>query len=152
MTIQAQAVELRKRFSIFIDKFNDIGNNLTRLIKSFNVAMGSAQSRLLSQCRRFAELAGQNGEIDVADQIDEARRKIYSGECFSLIPTQKVEVNFGDLDHFFGLDAYSMLNHQVGKLVSIDENKTWITDAVGESNGICSEFAGGDKASLSAPA
>ena len=34
-----------KRFAPPIDKFNDIGNNLTRLNKSFN--MGSAQSHLL---------------------------------------------------------------------------------------------------------
>ncbi len=34
--IQAQAVELHKRFSIFIDKFNDIGSQLNRLNKSFN--------------------------------------------------------------------------------------------------------------------
>ena len=47
--IQAQAVELHKRFSTFIDKFNDIGNQLTRLNKSFNAAVGSAQSRLLPQ-------------------------------------------------------------------------------------------------------
>ncbi len=78
--IQAQAVELHKRFSIFIDKFNDIGNNLTRLNKSFNTAVGSAQSRLLPQGRRFAELAGQSGEIDVADQIDEVVREIQAGE------------------------------------------------------------------------
>jgi DNA recombination protein RmuC len=70
MTIQSQAVERQKRFLIFIDKFNDIGSNLTRLNKSFNAAVGSAQSRLLPQGRRFAELAGQSGEIDVADQID----------------------------------------------------------------------------------
>ena len=78
--IQAQAVELHKRFSIFIDKVNDIGNNLTRLNKSFNAAVGSAQSRLLSQGRRFAELAGQNGEIDLGDQIDEVVREIQSNE------------------------------------------------------------------------
>ena len=78
--IQAQAVELHKRFSIFIDKFNDIGNNLTRLNKSFNVAVGSAQGRLLPQGRRFAELAGQNGEIDLSDQIDEVVREIQAGE------------------------------------------------------------------------
>ena len=69
--IQAQAVELHKRFSIFIDKFNDIGSQLNRLNKSFNATVGSAQSRLLPQGRRFAELAGQNGEIDLSDQIDE---------------------------------------------------------------------------------
>ena len=76
--IQAQAVELHKRFSTFIDKFNDIGNNLTRLNKSFNAAVGSAQSRLLPQGRRFAELAGQNGEIDLTDQIDVVVREIQS--------------------------------------------------------------------------
>ncbi|QNI67199.1 DNA recombination protein RmuC [Synechococcus sp. BMK-MC-1] len=51
--IQAQAVKLHKRFSTFIDKFNDIGNNLTRLNKSFNAAVGSAQS-LLRLCRARA--------------------------------------------------------------------------------------------------
>ncbi len=74
--IQAQAVELHKRFSTFIDKFNDIGNNITRLNKSFNAAVGSAQSRLLPQGRRFAELAGQSGELDLGDQIDEVVREI----------------------------------------------------------------------------
>ena len=83
--IQAQAVELHKRFSIFIDKFNDIGNNLTRLNKSFNAAVGSAQSRLLPQGRRFAELAGQSREIDVADQIDEVVGARDSGGGVSLI-------------------------------------------------------------------
>ena len=67
-------------FSILLDKFNDIGNNLTRLNKSFNAAVGSAQSRLLQQGWRFAELAGQSGEIDVADQIDEVVREIQGGE------------------------------------------------------------------------
>ena len=78
--IQAQAVELHKRFSIFIDKFNDIGSQLNRLNKSFNAAVGSAQSRLLPQGRCFAELAGQSGEIDVSDQIDEVVREIQVGE------------------------------------------------------------------------
>ena len=78
--IQAQAVELHKRFSIFIDNFNDIGNNLTRLNKSFNAAMGSAQSQLLPQGRHFAELAGQTSEINMSDQIDEVLREIQPGE------------------------------------------------------------------------
>ena len=77
--IQAQGVELHKRFYTFIDKFNDIGSNLTRLNKSFNAAVGSAQSRLLPQGRRFAELAGQSGEIDVSDPIDEVVREIQAG-------------------------------------------------------------------------
>ena len=51
------------RLSVFIDKVNDIGNNLTRLYKSCNAAVESAQNRLLPQGRRFAELAGQSGEL-----------------------------------------------------------------------------------------
>jgi len=78
--IQAQAVELHKRFSTFIDKFNDIGRDVTRLNKSFNAAVGSAQSRLLPQGRRFAELAGQSSEIDLSDQINEVVREIQSNE------------------------------------------------------------------------
>ena len=73
-------MELHKRFSIFIDKFNDIGREINRLNKSFNAVVGSAQSRLLPQGRRFAELAGQSGEIDVADQIDEVVREIQAGD------------------------------------------------------------------------
>ena len=67
-------------FLILLDKFNDIGNNLTRLNKSFNAAVGSAQSRLLPQGRRFAELAGQSGEIDLSDEIDEVMREIQAGD------------------------------------------------------------------------
>ena len=63
-------------FLILLEKFNHIGNNLTRLNKSFKAAVGSAQSRLLPQGRRFAELAGQSGEIDLSDQIDEVMREI----------------------------------------------------------------------------
>ena len=66
--------------SVFVDKVNDIGNNLTRLNKSFNTAVGSAQSRLLPQGRHFAELAGQSGEIAMGDQIDEVVREIQAGE------------------------------------------------------------------------
>ena len=68
-------------FSIFLDKFNDIGNNLNCLSKIFHAAGGSAQSRLLPQDRCFAELAGQSGEIDLGEQIDEAVREIQAGEC-----------------------------------------------------------------------
>ena len=66
-------------FSIFLDKFNDIGNNLNRSNKICHAAVGSAQSPLLPQDRCFAELAGQSGEIDLAEQIDEAVREIQAG-------------------------------------------------------------------------
>ena len=67
-------------FSIFLDKFNDIGNNLNCLNKIFYAVVGSVQSRLLPQDRRFAELAGQGGEIDLGEQIYEVVREIQAGE------------------------------------------------------------------------
>ena len=73
-------MELHKRFTVFIDKFNDIGRDINRLNKSFNAAVGAAQSRLLPQGRRFAELAGQSSELDVSDQIDEVVREIQAGD------------------------------------------------------------------------
>ncbi|WP_255441664.1 DNA recombination protein RmuC [Synechococcus sp. BSA11S] len=73
---QSNAVELHKRFLVFVSKFNGIGTNLLRLNKSFNEAVGSAQVRLLPQGRRFAELAGQGGEVNLADTIDEVVREI----------------------------------------------------------------------------
>jgi len=73
-------VELHKRFLLFVNKFNEIGTNLGRLNKSFNAAVGSAQSRLLPQGRRFAELAGQSSEMDLSGQIDEMVREIQAGD------------------------------------------------------------------------
>ena len=67
-------------FSIFLDKYNDIGNNFVCLNKIFHAAVGSAQSWLMPQGRRFAELLGQSGEIDLGEQIDEAVREIQAGE------------------------------------------------------------------------
>jgi len=49
------------------------------LNKTFNAAVVSAQSRLLPQGRHFAELAGKNGQMDVADQIDEVMGNVVGG-------------------------------------------------------------------------
>ena len=78
--IQNNAVELHKRFLMFVDKFNAVRSNLAKLNKSYNEAVGSAQSRLLPQGRRFAELAGQNNETRIDDGIDSVVREIQSGE------------------------------------------------------------------------
>ena len=78
--IQNNAVELHKRFLMFVDKFNAVGSNLAKLNKSYNEAVGSAQSRLLPQGRRFAELAGQNSETTIDDGIDSVVREIQAGE------------------------------------------------------------------------
>jgi DNA recombination protein RmuC len=79
--IQKNAVELHKRFLTFVDKFNAIGSNLARLNKSYNDAVGSAQSRLLPQGRRFAEMAGQQAEPKLPDPVDESVRELLTGEA-----------------------------------------------------------------------
>lgn len=79
--IQANAVELHKRFVTFVEKFNAVGSNLSRLNKSFNDAVGSAQGRLLPQGRRFAELAGQQTEPKIPDAIEESVRDLIGGEA-----------------------------------------------------------------------
>ena len=78
--IQKNAVELHKRFLTFVDKFNAIGSNLARLNKSYNDAVGSAQSRLLPQGRRFAELAGQQTDAKVPEAVEESVRELLIGE------------------------------------------------------------------------
>ena len=78
--IQSNAVELHKRFLMFIDKFNSVGSNLARLNKSYNEAVGSAQSRLIPQGKRFAELAGQNSDTKLNDAIESVVREIQPGE------------------------------------------------------------------------
>ena len=78
--IQNNAVELHKRFLTFVDKFNAVGSNLARLNKSYNEAVGSAQSRLIPQGRRFSELAGQSGEAKLNDAIDSVVREIQGSE------------------------------------------------------------------------
>ena len=78
--IQSNAVELHKRFLMFIDKFNSVGSNLARLNKSYNEAVGSARSMLLPQGKRFAELAGQNSDTKLNDAIESVMRKIQSGD------------------------------------------------------------------------
>ena len=69
-------MELHQRFLIFIDKFSSIGANLSRLNKSFNEAVGSPQSRLPPQGRRFAEIAGKNDKAKLSNAIDEKMREI----------------------------------------------------------------------------
>jgi DNA recombination protein RmuC len=64
----------------FVDKFNAIGSNRARLNKSYNDAVGSAQSRLLPQGRRFAEMAGQQAEPKLPDPVEETVRELSTGE------------------------------------------------------------------------
>ncbi len=73
--IQINAVELYKRFSNFTEKFNTIGINLTRLNKAFNEAVGSYEKRLMPQGKKFAEMSGQNYELNLTESIESNVKK-----------------------------------------------------------------------------
>ncbi len=74
--IQSNAVELYKRFSKFTDYFNAIGTSITTLNKTFNEAVGSYQSRLMPQGKRFAEMAGQNSDLKLTDGVEGSVREL----------------------------------------------------------------------------
>ena len=74
--IQKNAVELYRRYAIFTDKFNAVGANISKLNKSFNDAVGSYERRLMPQGRKFAELAGQNVDQQLTEEIDAEVRVI----------------------------------------------------------------------------
>ena len=78
--IQKNAIELSKRFSNFIEKFNLIGSNITRLNKSFNDAVGSFERRLMPQGKRFAEISGQNTELNLTEEVDIKVKELKSSE------------------------------------------------------------------------
>ena len=66
-SLQQQMVSLRPADAVVDDTVK------MKLNKIFNAAVGSAQSRLLPQGRRFAELAGRSGEIDQSGSVPSLR-------------------------------------------------------------------------------
>ena len=78
--VQSNAVELYKRFAKFTDYFNAIGTSISSLNKTFNDAVGSYQSRLMPQGKRFAEMAGQNADLKLTDGIEGTVRELKAKE------------------------------------------------------------------------
>ena len=68
--IQQMSTELYKRFLNFVEKFSEVGTNISKLNKSYNTAQGSYEKRLLPQAKRIAELSGQNPEFNTPNAID----------------------------------------------------------------------------------
>lgn len=60
--ILTQGQELFKRLKLFLDHFVGIGKGLKTAVDKFNEAVGSYDSRLLPEVRRFQELRGAEAE------------------------------------------------------------------------------------------
>ena len=68
--IQQMSSELYKRFLNFVEKFSEVGSNISKLNKSYNAAQGSYEKRLLPQAKRIAELSGQNPDFNAPNELD----------------------------------------------------------------------------------
>lgn len=74
--------ELHKRLLTFMDHYKEVGTRLNRAVETFNKSVGSYDSRVLPQGRRFAEMVtDKKEELPQPPQIENrARISSYAGE------------------------------------------------------------------------
>jgi len=69
--------DLYDRIRVFAAHLSDVGKNIDRAAESYNKAIGSLESRILVNARKFRELGAASGEeIETLDSIDKTTRKI----------------------------------------------------------------------------
>lgn len=80
--ILKEGQELHKRMLTFMDHYKDVGARLNRAVETFNRSVGSFDSRVLPQGRRFAEMVtDKKEELPQPQQIENrARISSYAGE------------------------------------------------------------------------
>lgn len=80
--ILEEGQELHRRLMTFMDHFKDVGTRLNRAVETFNKSVGSYDSRVLPQGRRFAEMVtDKKEELPQPLQIENrARISSYAGE------------------------------------------------------------------------
>ncbi len=80
--------ELYRRMAILADKISKVGDAIEKSTKSYNELVGSVESRVLPQARKFKELGAGDAGIDVASppQIEVAPRPLAPPEQLELMP------------------------------------------------------------------
>lgn len=80
--------EMHARMAIMVDKMAKVGDSIEKSVKSYNELVGSVESRVLPQARKFKELgAGDAGiEIAAAPAIESAPRQLAPPEQLELMP------------------------------------------------------------------
>ena len=80
--ILKEGQELHDRMMIFISRYQEVGNRLTRAVHAFNDSVGSFDSRVVPQGRKFAQLtSNREDSFSEPQQIEErARISNYAGE------------------------------------------------------------------------
>jgi DNA recombination protein RmuC len=73
--------ELYDRLKTFLGHFQTVGTSIERAVESYNKAVGSMESRVLSSARKFKELgAATGGDIPELEPVDETPRALAAPE------------------------------------------------------------------------
>ncbi|MDX2276766.1 MAG: DNA recombination protein RmuC [Hyphomonadaceae bacterium] len=80
--------ELYRRMAIMADHMGKVGDAIGKSVKSYNDLVGSVESRVLPQARKFKELGAGDAGIEVAQpaQIEAAPRQLAPPEQLELMP------------------------------------------------------------------
>lgn len=80
--------EMHGRMAIMVDKMTNVGNAIEKSVKSYNEMIGSVESRVLPQARKFKELGAADAGVEIAApaQIETAPRLPAPPEQLDLIP------------------------------------------------------------------
>jgi DNA recombination protein RmuC len=82
--IASAANDLYSRVGTFLKHMSKAGRQLNSAVNAYNDAVGSAESRVLPQMRRFKELGAANEELEPPKRIDQTARGIVSEELEQL--------------------------------------------------------------------
>ncbi|MBL8532200.1 MAG: DNA recombination protein RmuC [Hyphomonadaceae bacterium] len=80
--------ELYRRMALLADKIVKVGDSIERSAKSYNELVGSLESRVLPQARKFKELGAGDTGVDVAtaQPLEVATRPLAAPEQLELMP------------------------------------------------------------------
>jgi DNA recombination protein RmuC len=80
--------DLFRRMAVMVDHMGKVGESIGKSVKSYNEMLGSVESRVLPQARKFKELGAGDAGIDIAApaQIEIAPRLPPPPEQLDLIP------------------------------------------------------------------
>jgi DNA recombination protein RmuC len=89
--------EMHARMAIMIDKMTKVGEAIERSVKTYNEMVGSVESRVLPQARKFKELGAGDAGIEIAAPapIETAPRQITAPEQLELMPPPQIPAKRG---------------------------------------------------------
>lgn len=91
--IASLGADLYNRVSVFGDHMQKLGNNLNTAVKTYNGALGSLESKVLSGARKFKELHVQTAGKEIAEipPIEELPRALSSPELLENLSGEPVK-------------------------------------------------------------